>query len=180
MEDIFSTKERIKILKAIVFTKESISVNKIANQLKLSKGLVSKYLDLLVKQGIAKRTNGKFLINDSALVKGIRILLNLWNININIFKKYQFVKSVGLYGSCAKGENSDESDVDLWIKIDEIDEEKLASLSSELRKRIKNVKILFLTNEKIEKMKKEDPMFYHSLVFGSITIYGDKYGIQLQ
>ncbi|KJJ83349.1 hypothetical protein OMAG_002778 [Candidatus Omnitrophus magneticus] len=26
-------------------------------------------------------------------------------------KKYKFIKSVGLYGSCAKGENNEESDL---------------------------------------------------------------------
>lgn len=179
MENVFSTKERIKILQAVIYKKDNLSVSSIAAQLKLSKGLVSKYLDILVKEGVAKRSNGKFIIRNSSLTKGIKILFNIKNVNPKIFKKYPFIKSVGLYGSCAKGENTDDSDVDLWIKIGEASEERQAVLTSELNKKIKNVKILFLTDKKIEKLKKEDKLFYYSLVFGSIIIYGDKDGLQL-
>ncbi|MEW6416866.1 MAG: nucleotidyltransferase domain-containing protein [Nitrospirota bacterium] len=179
MENIFSTRERIRILETVIYKRDNISVNNIANQLKLSKGLVSKYFDILVKEGIAKKSNGKFVINNSSVTKGIRILLNINHISTKIFEKYPFIKSVGLYGSCAKGENNEDSDVDLWIMIGETSEEKQAALTSELNKAIKNLRILFLTDKKIEKLKKEDTLFYHSLAFGSIIIYGDKGGIQL-
>ena len=179
MEKIFSTKQRIKILETIVFKTDNVSVNNIANQLKLSKGLVSKYFDILAKRGILKKVNGKLRITDSSPVKGIKILFNIKSIDLNIFKKSSFVRSVGLYGSCAKGENTEDSDIDLWIKVSNVSEEKLAALTSKLNKEIKNVKPLFLTDKKIEKAKKEDPLFYHSLVFGSIILYGGKDGIQI-
>jgi predicted nucleotidyltransferase len=179
MENIFSTKERIKIIDAVVYKKGSISVNNVASQLRLSKGLVSKYLDILAKEGILKRANGKFIVVESAIGKGIKILLNIRKIPVSLFRKYPFVKSAGLYGSCAKGENNEESDIDLWVKVDDVSEEKLASLSSGLNKRLEKLKLLFLTDKKIEKLKKEDELFYHSLAFGSITIYGDKDGIQI-
>lgn len=179
MENIFSTRERIRILDTVIYKRDSISVNSIANQLKLSKGLVSKYFDILVKEGIAKKTNGKFVINNSSFTKAIRMLFNINTINTKCFKKYPFIKSAGLYGSCAKGENTEDSDVDLWIKIEETSEERQATLTSELNKAIKNVKILLLTDKKIEKLKKEDTLFYHSLVFSSIIIYGDEGAIQL-
>ena len=179
MEKIFSTKQRIKILAAIAFKTNNIGVNNIANQLRLSKGLVSKYFDILAKMGILKKVNGKLRITDSSLLKGIKILLNIKNIDPNIFKKFSFVKSVGLYGSCAKGENTEDSDIDLWIKVGNVSEENLAMLTSKLNKAIRNVNPLFLTDKKIEKAKKEDPLFYHSLAFGSIILYGDKDGIQI-
>ena len=177
MEKIFSTEERMKILEAILFKTGNISVNNIARQIKLSKGLVSKYFNILVKKGILKKVAGKLRITDSSLVKGIKILINIKNINPNIFKRFPFIQSVGLYGSCAKGENTDDSDVDLWIKITNVNEEKLASLTSKLNKEIKNIKPLFLTDNKIENIKKEDPLFYNSLVFGSIILYGGENGI---
>jgi predicted nucleotidyltransferase len=179
MENIFSTKERIKIIDAVVYKKGNISVNNVASQLRLSKGLVSKYLDILAKEGILKRANGKFIVVESAIGKGIKILLNIRKIPVSLFRKYPFVKSAGLYGSCAKGENNEESDIDLWVKVDDVSEEKLASLSSGLNKKLEKLKLLFLTDKKIEKLKKEDELFYHSLAFGSITIYGDKDGIQI-
>ena len=179
MESIFSTKERIKILKDVIFSDQSISVNVIAARLKISKGLVSKYLDVLLKEGIAKKSNGKYLIVDSPITKGTKILLNITDIDAGIFKKFDFVEAAGLYGSCAKGENMDESDVDIWIKIKDVGDEKAASLTAMVNKKIKNVKPLFLTTKKIEKMKKDDELFYHSLSFGSIVLYGEKDAIQL-
>lgn len=180
MEGIFSTRERIRILESIIFkeNKNNISVNNIANQLKLSKGLVSKYFEILSKEGILKKTERKAFITDSSLVKGVRILFNMKKVSPKIFKKYPFVKSASIYGGCAKGENIEDSDVDLWIRVKDTDEDRLASLTSELNKKIKNVKVLFLTNGKIEKLRKEDPLFYHSLVFGSLIVYGEKNGIQ--
>ena len=179
MHSIFSTEERIEILKATICKTTPISVNSIAAKLKLSKGLVSKYLDVLAKEGVVKKADGKYLVVDSALTKGIKVLLNIEQINLTLFKKFAFVEAVGLYGSCAKGENTEESDIDLWIKVKEVSDQKAASLTAVLRKIIKNVKPLLLTAKKIEKMKKEDELFYHSLAFGSIILYGDKDGIQL-
>jgi len=42
-----------------------------------------------------------------------------------------------------------------------------------MNKRIKNVKPLFLTAKKIKKIKKDDELFYHSLSFGSVVLYGE-------
>jgi len=179
MEKIFSTKERMKILKSIILKEGQISVNNIAAQVKTSKGLVSKYFDLLVKEGVAKRSNGKYLVINSAVTKGIKILLNIAGVDISLFKEYDFVKAVGLYGSCAKGENDEESDIDLWIRMDDVDDERISLLAAELNKKMRNVKLTFLTTDKIKKMKEADQLFYHSLVFGSIIIYGEKDGIQL-
>ena len=179
MESIFSTKERIKILKAVIFSDQPISVNLLAVKLKISKGLVSKYLDVLLKEGITKKSNGKYLIVDSLITKGTKILLNITGVDAGIFKRFDFVEAVGLYGSCAKGENTDESDVDLWIKIKDVSDEKAAPLTAQMNKKIRNVKPLFLTAKKIEKMKNDDELFYHSLSFGSIVLYGKKDAIQL-
>lgn len=174
MNEIFSTSERIKILKAVILDKNPLSVNAVASSLNLSKGLVSKYLDVLLKAGIAKKSAGKYIITNSAMTKAVRILLNIADINAAIFEKFSFVKAVGLYGSCAKGENTKESDVDIWIKISDASDGQIASLTSEISKKIKNAKLLFLTAKKFERIKKDDEIFYHSLSFGSIIIYGEK------
>lgn len=174
MNKIFSTNERIKILNSIVLNKNPLSVNFVASRLKLSKGLVSKYFDVLKNSGIVKRSNGKYLVIDSGLTKAIRILLVVSEIDTSIFEKYNFVKSVGLYGSCSKGENTEESDIDIWIMVNEAGDEKIASLTSEINKKIKRVKPLFITEKKLEKIKKDDELFYHSLSFGSIVLFGEK------
>jgi len=179
MENIFSTKERIKILKAVIFSEQPIGVNVVAAKLKISKGLVSKYLDVLLREGITKKSNGKYLIVDSPITKATKILLNIIDIDVGIFKKFDFVEAAGLYGSCAKGENTDKSDVDIWVKVKDVSDAKAASLTATLSKEIRNIKLLFLTAKKIEKMKEDDMLFYHSLAFGSIVLCGDKDALQL-
>jgi predicted nucleotidyltransferase len=174
MNKIFSTKERIKILNYIILNKNLLSVNTIASNLGLSKGFVSLYFSVLEKDGIIKKVNEKYQIVDSGMIRAIRILLTIANIDISIFRKYSFIKSVGLYGSCTKGENTEESDIDIWVKMDDVGDEKIASLTSNISKRIENAKLLFLTDKKLEKIKKDDELFYHSLIFGSIILYGEE------
>jgi predicted nucleotidyltransferase len=174
MESLFSTSQRIKILEPVIFRTDSVSVNNIASQLKLSKGLVSKYFQIPLNEQILKKEKGKLVVADSASVKAVKILLNVKRIDTRIFSKYLFVTSVGLYGSCARGENKEDSDTDLWVRVKDVGESKIASLTSEINKKIKNAKLLFLNDKKIEKLRKEDRMFYHSLSFGSIILYGDK------
>ena len=50
IEKLFSTKERVKINKEIVYSGQLFGVNEVAKKLKLSKGLVSKYFEILVKE----------------------------------------------------------------------------------------------------------------------------------
>ena len=122
-----------------------------ARKLNLSKGLVSKYFDILVNEKMLK-------------------VLSI----PQIFFKYKFVKAVGLYGSSAKGTNTKESDIDLWIKIEKTKDEEIAKLNSELSNKIESVALLVLTDEKINELKKSDLTFYHSLYFGSIILYGEE------
>lgn len=171
---IFSTKERLEILKFVIYKTESLNVNKVASELKLSKGLVSKFFDILIKEGTLKRTGNKFLVQDNNNTRAIKILLNLDSFDTKIFNKYKFVKSAGIYGSFVKGKNTEESDIDVWILIEKTKEENLAKLTNDLKKRYKNIKPLYLTEEKLKTLKKEDTFFYYSLVFGSITTYGEE------
>lgn len=173
MESLFSTSQRIKILEAVIFRTDSVSVNNIASQLELSKGLVSKYFQILLKQEILKKGKGGLVVSDSPLVRAVKILLNVRSIDAGIFSKYPFVTAAGLYGSCARGENTEDSDVDLWVRVKDVEETKIASLTATINRKIKNAKILLLSDKRLEKIRKEDTMFYHSLAFGSIILYGD-------
>lgn len=174
MESLFSTSQRIKILEAVIFRTDSVSVNNIASELGLSKGLISKYFQILLKEQILKKKKGKLVVADNASVKAVKVMLNVKRTDTRIFGKYPFVTAVGLYGSCARGENTEDSDIDLWVRVKDVEESKIAALTSEINKKIKNAKLLFLNEKKIEKLREEDIMFYHSLSFGSIILYGDK------
>lgn len=173
-EKLFSTKERIAILQDVIFSEKEIGVNEVAKRLGLTKGMISKYLDILVTENLLERKHTKFIIKNTIETKILKIIFNLQGINTGIFRRYKFVEAAGLYGSCAKGTNTSSSDTDVWIKIHKTDNEKLAKLTSELRKNIKNVKILILDDKKLETLKKDDPLFYYSLFFGSVIVYGEE------
>ena len=176
IEKIFSTKERVNILKSILYLEKEFGVNEIARKLKLSKGLISKYFEILGKENILKKSKSKFHVTNNSLIKSLKIMFNIQKINPTAFKTFKKhkVRTVGLYGSCAKGTNTENSDVDLWIKIDKLKEKKIIELASEVRRKIENAKILFFDDKKIKMLKKKDPLFYYSLYFGSVIIYGEE------
>jgi predicted nucleotidyltransferase len=172
---LLSTKERLKILGYVVYKNGQFTISRVAKELKLSKGLISKYFHMLLKEKILSKSNNSFFVNDNIHSETLRILLNLSMLNLtNIFGKYKFVKAAGFYGSFVKGTNTEESDIDLWILIEKVEEEKVARLTKELKRENEKIKPLYLTKEKINVLKKEDPVFYNSLVFGSINIRGEK------
>ena len=170
---LLSTKERVRILKFILYKTSPLYVNEVAKNLGLSKGLVSKFFGILSRENILKKTNNKFTVQNNLNTSAIKILLNLDDFDTNTFKKFKFVKGTGVYGSFVKGKNTEESDIDLWILI-VAREEDLAKLSNKLKKKYGNIKPLYLTKKKIKILKKEDVVFYHSLVFGSINVYGEE------
>lgn len=177
---IFSTPERVKILETIVLLNGNIGVNTLAREVGLSKGFVSTYLHLLENEGVLKRIDKKFIINEnSLLLKIIKMFLTIMKFDIKIFEKFKFIQAVGLYGSCAKGENRESSDVDIWIKISDASSSEQAYLSSELIKMVNNLNILFLNKSKLKILSKADKLFYDSLYFGSMLLYGDPHALNV-
>jgi predicted nucleotidyltransferase len=170
---LLSTQERVKILRSVIFREEKLSVNQTAKALRMSNGMLSKYFNYLCKEGVMKKAGKDFRVQDNVHTKALKILLNLDALDPKLFKKYEFVKSVGLYGSMAHGTNTERSDVDLWIYVEKVKEEDLAGLTSSLQKKLGNVRPLYLTDERIAILKTDDVLFYHALTFGSIVVYGD-------
>jgi len=170
---LLSTRERIRILGEILFKQEKIRIADISRSLNMSKGFVSRFFTLLLQQKIVKKSKSRYVILDNLSVRTLRIFFNLTQFTDFNFKKYIFVKGVGLYGSCAKGENTGDSDIDVWIKIEIRHEEELAKLTGALKRISGKISPLYLTNEKLEVLKRDDKPFYNSLVYGSIKIYGE-------
>lgn len=171
---LLGTKERIKIIEKIIYSAKEINVNRTGRELNLSKGLISKYFNILRKQNILERKKDLFFIKESLNTKILKITLNLAKMNIKLFEKYKSIEAAGLYGSATKGLNNENSDLDLWIKIKKINEKEISSLIKELKDKLPNSSPLILDNEKINQIKEKDKSFYNSLFFGSITIYGEE------
>jgi len=167
-----STKKRGAMLRGALFRDGPVGVVDVARESNTNKSLVSTYLALLSKDGLLERRGKKFLVKNTTKTKGLKLLLNLEDTSSMPFKSYKFVESAGLYGSCAKGENTESSDIDLWVKVKGASQDELALLNSRIKKKFPHANVLMLTKEKIEKLKAENQTFYNSLYFGSIIIYG--------
>jgi len=173
LSKLLSTEKRERILNEVMFKESEISVVDISRNLNISKGFVSKYFSLLAEQKIVKKIKNKYTVVDKLDVRLLKILFNLKQFSKFNFKRFPFVTGVGLYGSCAKGENTEDSDIDIWIKISTRDEEKLAKLTALMKKISEKISLLYLTNEKLSVLKKEDPHFYNSLIHGTLIIHGE-------
>jgi predicted nucleotidyltransferase len=161
----------IKILDYVLF-RDSVSVVKVANDLYLSKGFVSEYLSFLHHHDIIQRDK-QYHVMDSSFTRAIKVLLNLYKINISDIDK-SFMEGIGIYGSWAHGTNTVDSDVDIWIKTDRYpDEKELAVLVKQIREMVDTeVQLLVLTKQKISQVKKDIP-FYSALYHDSIVLWGD-------
>ncbi len=175
---ILSSKERVETLEFIL-EKEVIGVEEVATSLKRSKGFVSQFLRLLEKEGILKKQRRKyFVLHEAPEVRAIKIMLNMIKLQKSLVKRRkEWMVSVGIYGSFSKGTNREDSDVDVWIRVEKRPEEReIAAIERELSEELeKPVHILILTPERIERIKKDDPVFYCELV-NSFVIWGEGVG----
>jgi predicted nucleotidyltransferase len=172
---LLSTRKRERILNDVLFKQGEISVADVARHLRVSKGFVSKFFSLLSKERILKKSKNKYVVLANINVRLLRILFNLRPFTDFNFRKFLYVKGVGIYGSCAKGENSEDSDIDIWIKIDKTDERELAKLTGSLKKLSGRISPLYLSEEKLGVLRGEDPIFYNSIAHGSIKLYGEDF-----
>lgn len=97
------------------------SAREISKQTKSSKGATNQTLRLLLGLGVLSREQkgNLFLYRlnlDSFVLKQFKIFENLLNLKELIKEIQPYCSQIILFGSCADGSNSQESDVDLFIK----------------------------------------------------------------
>jgi predicted nucleotidyltransferase len=152
-----------------------VKVRGLAKELKVSPAYVSRSLKLFEKLKIIR--DGKVDLSNP-LTRALKTLVNVKRLIDNrVVEILQRLGAVGagVYGSWASGTNTEDSDVDIWIKMDKHPGElRIASVSAEIRSLLKkNVQILVLTPERLEGLRTNDPSFYYSLISGSIVLYGE-------
>ncbi|AMM53389.1 nucleotidyltransferase [Pyrococcus kukulkanii] len=174
MYKLISTKERVEILRYIL-ERDTIRVEETAKKLGVSKGLVSKLLHMLEKEGIVKKEGRYFKVILNPKTRELKRFLNFLTLYPKLSQlREEWIEGLGIYGSFSRGENKEGSDVDIWIYTQEEDMIRVAKFQRKLRDTLKReVDLLVLTPKKIERLKKEDPIFYYSLIYGSIIIWGE-------
>jgi len=173
LNELFKTVERVKVLRYVMF-RNSFSVAEVSRATGVTKGLVSRYLRLLVEFHLLKKEGREYSPQDSAYSRAIKLSLNLEMIDLSPLSLGS-ANGLGLYGSWARGMNHLESDLDVWMKAESLPAESILSrLQRDLSLQTgAEVNLLVLTPDKLEKLKREDKPFYNSLVMGSTTLIGE-------
>lgn len=175
---ILSSKERVETLEYIL-EKEVVGVEEVATSLKRSKGFVSQFLRLLEEEGILKKQKRKYaVLHEAPEVRAIKIMLNMIKLQTSLAKhRKEWMVSLGVYGSYSEGTNREDSDVDIWIRVEKHPGEKeVARVEKDISNELgKQVHILILTPERIARLRENDPIFYCELV-NSFLMWGEGVG----
>jgi predicted nucleotidyltransferase len=175
LPDLFGTRERVALLSDIL-DRESCTVQEISDATRITKGLVSRYLALLAREGILVREGRRYHLRLTAMTRQVKILVNISRAR-TIVSLPAWARGIGLYGSWASGTNTKESDLDIWIAASVLpDELVVAALERFWKKKCScELHLLLLTPEKLKAMKTGDEPFFSSFERTAITLGGTGY-----
>jgi predicted nucleotidyltransferase len=167
---IFSTEERISILNEVLFRRES-TVNEISLSANVNKGLVSIFIRKLVDFNILKKKGRIISPVESSFTKQIKVLLNLEKIRNLEFTEIQ---GMGLFGSWADGTNFQDSDIDMWLKLEKEQPLLIGTLIQKISRATgKEPDLLILTEERWINIKENDKPFFDKIINNNITVFGE-------
>lgn len=142
---------------------------------KISKSGVNFALrDLVKTELVKKQKRGKIsfysITFDYHIVKQLKVLKNLVNLEPLIKKIKKLSIKIIIYGSCSRGENTSESDIDLFIVTNNSNLISEAIKKDKLRERIR---LIARSPLEYVEMEKTDPTFYKEVELG-ITLWESK------
>ena len=175
LSELLSSEERIRLLR-YALTTSPFTVTEAAREAGVNKGLASRYLAILVEEGYLERDGRDFSVIDGAKTRSLKAFLNVAALEERVSLP-EWAIGIGLYGSWSTGTNTSESDLDLWLLVEEIcpdTELEAARLERDLSAAIGcEVAILLLTRDKLASLREEDLPFYISLMREMKTLAGE-------
>lgn len=154
---------------------EELCAGEIKAAIKTSKGATNQTLKLLLALDIVlKKNKGNLFLYkanpDSYILKYFKILDTLLYIHnlINEIKLYS--SEIILYGSCAQGTNTTQSDIDLFVKTEY--KSKVSKIINKYRGADDSFKAVILDPMEILSSKKTDEVFYNEVKKGIILWKG--------
>lgn len=176
MRKILVATNRQKILDFLIqYPGNEFLEKEIQKATKISKSGVNFALrDLYKTKLVKKQKRGKIsfysISFDHPIVKQLKMLKTLVNLEPLIEKIKKLSKKIILYGSCSRGENTSESDIDLFIVTNNSNMINMA-----VKKNRKSEIIKWIARSPLEyiEMEKTDPTFYKEIELG-ITVWESK------
>ena len=175
--------QELKFIKSVEFFLDNpykeFYIRELAKKLKISPFATKKYADILIKEGFIldeKRANLRYLKANvtNLFYKHLKISYNIRRLLKSglvefIKNNVTNVTSIVLFGSLAKGENDDKSDIDIVI----IGKERDLNLEKFEGKLNHKITLYFFSwSEWNEKAKKDHPFYYEVINYG-ISLYGE-------
>ena len=140
-----------------------------------SAGSTNQTLRLLLQLGIvAREKKGNVFIytvdTGNYLLKYFKIFENLLYIHELVEEIKPYVSEITLYGSCAEGENTEDSDIDIFIKTEY--KTKVRETVNKYRVIDDSLKAVILDPLEIASSKKSDEVFYNEIKKGIVLWEG--------
>ncbi len=175
--DMFKDYALIKALGMLRF--KELSIRELAKEADISPSTAKNCLDYLsgkrlVKKKILGRSHYYKLDMENFLARHLKILFSLNELNDSaivkeLLSKYDGIHSIVLYGSVARGEDDDKSDIDILVISRK--EVKIKGLESE-KKLKRELAIILYSMSQWKTKAKEDKIFYDRVIIDSIPLYG--------
>ena len=171
MREIFFNTNKQKILKFLAQNPiQSLMTSEIIKSTKISKAGANIALRELVKTDLVKRSiKGKTHLYQvdfhDPLVKQFKVMGSIVELYPLIKKLENLSQQIIIFGSASRGENLEDSDIDLFI---------LTRVEEEVRKVIKKynyhnkIKAIVKNSSSFAKLEREDPTFYQEIQRGLI------------
>lgn len=173
LKDLFGNRELVNLIEFFITnsSKESTQTE-IINKSKISKVTIIKHIDFLVQEKLVFLrkigTSNLYKLNiENVLVKEIKRLNTI--IQLQSLSKID-AEEIYVYGSSARGENFEESDIDLLI-IGKIDRKRAIESLDQISKKInKDINFQIFTRLEWSQMAKKDKPFYERVEKDKIRI----------
>ena len=161
-------------------------LREIAEKANIAASMAFKTMKKLEERGIVKSKKAKnkrfFELNkENPLAReAITLIFSHKVLQSKAFKAIKAMKpkAIYLFGSGARGDVDALSDLDVAVISNELlPKEKIFAAKNSLEKETrKEVQLLILTKEKMQKLRKENQELFNEIAFGGILLWGEEIG----
>lgn len=149
---------------------DSFYAAQVASRLNISKGGTAQELHKMAGKGFLKtEKKGRMIFyrvdSKSALVKQFKILRNVARLQKIIKRIKPHCERIILFGSCAQGEDSEKSDIDIFVVSS--DKEKIRRLVLETRIK-REIQLIIKSPQEYISLDKKNAVFYEEVKRGII------------
>lgn len=166
----------LKILSFIsVYPAEMFSSKEIESGTNSSKGATNQALRLLDSLNIVSREKrGNIFLyklnSTNVVLKHFKIFETLFTLQDLVKALQPYCYQIILYGSCADGSNTEDSDIDIFIQTNH--KKKVSAIINRYKSEKNNIQTVLLDPLEIVSSKKEDKAFYEQVKKGIVLWEG--------